>query len=279
MQINENGRPFNHYGLRYRLIGWISRTMFGNITYTVRRGLLKGLKRHGGLGWIPAVGVDATETPEHRFLRGLDLSGKVVFDIGAFEGLITLFFARTARWVVCYEPNPRNYARLCENLALNQISNVTVRKCGLGEQAGTASMAWDPAMPGGATLAYGTSDTINRQRNAKHAEIRITTLERDRAEEHLPEPDLIKVDVEGLELAVLKGADCLLKTKHPALYLEMHGETMQEKCVNVRAIVDYLRTIGYDHILHVESTIKITEGNCERALQGHLYATRSTDMG
>ena len=93
----------------------------------------------------------------------------LVFDIDAFEGLVTLFLARSAQHVVCYEPNPRNYARLRENLELNRIQNVTIRKFGLGTKRGTAAMVWDPRMAGGSTLPRtGMSATICRGLDARN---------------------------------------------------------------------------------------------------------------
>ena len=261
MSINKDDQQFQHYTLKHKVISWISRTLFDNLTYTVRHGLLKGMKRKGGLAWIPAVVGDPPSTPEHRFFSGLNVSGKVVFDVGAFEGLVTLFMARAARHVVCYEPNSRNHARLCENLELNRIHNVTVRKLGLGAKTSTSLMSSDPRMAGGATLATSISATINQRTDACREVVQVTTLDQEIAEEHLPEPDFIKVDVEGYELSVLEGARRLLETNHPELYLEMHGETMNEKRANVRAIVECLTSAGYDNILHIESGQKIDTEN------------------
>jgi len=134
-------------------------------------------------------------------------------------------------------------------------------------------------MTGGATLMSTTmSATIGRRADALHEEIQVTTLDQDLAEAHLPVPDLIKVDVEGYELAVLQGAPHLLETRHPALYLEMHGETMNEKRVNVRVIVAYLNAIGYQDILHIEAGKRSPLKIAARASQGHLYAINSTSV-
>jgi FkbM family methyltransferase len=271
MHRDKDDQPFRHYTLRHQVISWISRTWFDNLTYTVRHGPLRGMRRRGGLGWIPGIGKEAGRTPEQVFLDNLNVADRVVFDVGAFEGLITLFFSRQARHVVCYEPSSRNYARLCQNLELNRIKNVTARKYGVGAKPHRSALASDPRMTGGGTLSDTISETIGRRDDAHFEQIEVTTLDQDLAEAHLPEPDLIKVDVEGYELAVLEGAKRLLEAKHPALYLEMHGETMSEKRANVKAIVTHLNAVGYEDILHVESGFKITQDNCERASEGHLY--------
>lgn len=90
--------------------------LFDNANYTARHGLLKGMKRKGGLGRVPALFSPGILTAEEQFWRGLNLSRMTVYDIGAFHGLLTLFFAKRAKAVVCFEPNTQNYKRLMENL-------------------------------------------------------------------------------------------------------------------------------------------------------------------
>src|SRR5947209_1856467 len=103
------------------LEAFISQRFFGNFTYTIRHGLARGMKRKGGLGFLP---INKAETAETRHLERLPLAGKVVYDIGGFEGVLALFFASRASQVICWEPNPRNYARVVENIRLNNLSNV-----------------------------------------------------------------------------------------------------------------------------------------------------------
>lgn len=124
-------------------------------------------------------------------------------------------------------------------------------------------------------MASSISLTIDHRTNARREEIQVKTLDQELAEAHLPQPDFMKVDVEGYELPVLQGARHILATTHPAIYLEMHGETMNEKRANVRAIVEYLNDAGYDDILHVESGQKINGKNSELAVRGHLFAVQT----
>jgi FkbM family methyltransferase len=147
--ISNEDLPFRHYTRKHLLIAWISTHLFDNATYTVRHGLLKGMKRRGGLGWLPARFSPGIMTAEQQFWQGLDLTGKTVYDVGAFHGLLTLFFASRAKLVVCFEPNTHNNQRLMKNLALNGVKNVEVRKAGVGSTRETRKMVGSPLMPGG----------------------------------------------------------------------------------------------------------------------------------
>jgi FkbM family methyltransferase len=260
--------PFQHYSLRHRAIAWISRRLFDNFTYTVRHGLIRGMKRHGGLGWTPAW--LSRETSEEISWHNLALDGLVVYDVGAFHGILTLFFASRCAQVIAYEPSDTNHARLSENIALNNLENVRVRKLGIGAQPGAGTLHYDPTMAGGGSLHPSASAPVSQR-------IQITTIDRDMATASLPPPDLIKIDIEGWELEALEGARSTLDACHPAVFLEMHGETMREKRRKVTEIVAFLRDAGYEDILHIETGAAIAQDNAALAAEGHLYCryTRS----
>jgi FkbM family methyltransferase len=195
-----------------------------------------------------------------------------VYDVGAFVGLFAMHCARTADRVICFEPMDVTRKRLLENLALNNFTNVQVRPFGVGESPATLELSFDPLMPGGASVDATLSEGIRATGAAtERRTITITTLDHDAAAERLPAPDLIKIDIEGFELQALRGGANLLRTHHPELYLEMHGETMHDKRQKVRDIVVFLTELGYRNITHIESKTQITASNSDIAAEGHLY--------
>ena len=266
-------QPFRHYSPAHRAVAWVSQTLFNNVTYTVRHGLNEGMKRKGGLGWLPKFMAGAsTRTAEEVFWRKCELGDVIIYDIGAFQGLLTLFFASQARQVVSYEPNSKNHARLLENIRLNHLTNVLVRNVALGAKQETAEMVALPLMSGGASIASNTIKALHSSNLSVVSErITVTTLDDDIRESSLPPPDFIKVDVEGSELALLMGARETLLTYKPKLFIELHGETMNLKRRNVAEIVGYLNELGYTDIRHIESTTAITPANSATAAQGHLF--------
>lgn len=270
---SDSETPYQHFSLRHRVVAWISQRLFDNVTYTVNHGILRGMRRRGGLGWVPQWLAGSGETAEHRFFETLDLRGKVVFDVGAFIGLFSMFSARQARQVICYEPLERTRRRLTENLRLNHIENVTIRPYGVGNTAGVLDMTFDPLMPGGASVSSAIASGIASGPAVVRQRIEIVTLDEDIAAEGLPIPAMIKIDIEGFELDALQGAVQLLQTHHPALYIEMHGETMREKLDKADAIVRFLSQLGYRRILHVESGALVDPDSSHVAANGHLYCT------
>jgi len=262
--------PFHHYTLRHRTTAWVSRNLFDRFTYTVRHGLICGMKRKGGLGWMPSWLTRGVGTPEESFWRGLALEGLVIYDIGAFHGILTLFFAAHGARVIAYEPNGGNHARLIENISLNGLTNVQVRKLGVGAAPGSGTLHFSPEMAGGGSLRPNGIATMSQS-------IRITTLDHDIAAASLPAPDLIKIDIEGWELEALEGMQATLDAHHPVLFLEMHGETMREKKTKASAIVAFLGSAGYTDIVHVETGRPIAPGNETAAAEGHLYCVCPTN--
>ncbi len=260
--------PFRHYSLRHHAIAWISRHLCDGVTYTVRHGLIRGMRRRGGLGWTPEW---SQPSKEELFWRELSLDGLVVYDVGAFQGILTLFFASHAAQVIAYEPNEVNHARLMENIRLNKLTNVSVRKLAVGSHARSGTLTYNKSMAGGGSVEAHAAGTVAQR-------VEITTLDIDIAAASLPVPDLIKIDIEGWELEALEGARATLATHHPALFLEMHGETMREKKRKATAIVEFLCDAGYTDILHVETGATITSGNAAQAAEGHLYCLCPTNI-
>lgn len=247
---------FRHYTPGHRCISWVSRNLFAHITYRQRHGLIRGMKRRGGLGFVPRHGL----TPEESFLESLSLEGKVVYDIGAFEGLLTLFFARRGATVVAFEPNPANARRCVENLRLNGLSgSVRLVQEGVSDATEELVLHIDSSMPGG-----GSADPlIVRQIQLQACRVRtesicVLPLDAHIAEKQLAPPDLVKIDIEGMEYSALCGMRKAIERFHPELYIEMHGATPKEKRENWSRVLRFLRERDYE-IYDVERNSPLNE--------------------
>jgi len=240
------------------LVSAISRHVFGHVCYTARHGLHKGMRVEGGLGWIPS----SKASLEHQYLHALDLESKVIFDVGAFVGYVSLFFASRAAYVVAYEPNPFNRRKLERNLSLNRLCPTQVRDVALGDAPGSLQMAWSPARAGEGSLVLASGQ--------EHCTVRVTTLDSE-MEEGLPAPDFLKVDVEGAETLVLQGAKNLISRRHPQWFIELHGSTFEDKMQRARAVIGTLLSAGYS-IRDVEAERRIEDLSFHR-VPSHIHAS------
>lgn len=222
-------------------------------------------------GWLRWL-LPRWASPEERLLASLALRGRIVYDIGAFRGAYTLFFAAkvgAAGMVVAFEPQMDNFSRLRLRLERHRVANVRALPFALGARSETRTMYRLPAMVTTASLAA-EARTLFRQRAG---EARIEPLDRLRDTLHLPPPDFMKVDVEGLELEVLRGAADTLARFRPELLIEVHGEGRGPKAERVRQVAEWLEPLGY-RLLHAESGRTVTAAR-PRVATGHLYARAS----
>jgi FkbM family methyltransferase len=253
----------------------ITRSLVDDRVYTARRGLTRGLKRKGGFAFLP---MRKRMTNEQRFLTHLDLMGRTVYDIGGGRGEFTLFFARAVGSngrVISFEPNPVNYSSLVDQVRLNHFDMVEVRQIGLGKTHETTKLAFRPADPGRGSVQEHIRATTLRHDDAITIEVELDSLDHQIVMSHLPEPDFIKIDVEGLEFDVLQGMTETIKAHRPDIFVELHGIDVQAKTANARRVVDFLLLHGYS-LFHVESEKKIDATNAEIAKQGHLHCVGAT---
>jgi len=142
-----------------------------------------------------------------------------IVDVGAFCGNHTTYFAKFcgASRVIACEPTAASFAALTQTLAANGVAS-TVRACNtaIGDTTGRGTMLQGIAdNSGGNTFAPGSGDTP------------VTTVDR-LLEDELPagmRVALIKIDVEGGEVAVLRGSRRTIETHRPRLCAELMTAT------------------------------------------------------
>jgi FkbM family methyltransferase len=238
--------------------------------YTIRRGPARGLRREGGFDFLPER--LRPSTPEERFLLELPLEGRTVYDVGAWEGTTALALARRvgpSGSVWAFEPNPTAAAKLRRNLGLNGMTNVSLLDVAVGDSTGEVDLAFQRNATGRAQIV---SEAGGEQRGVL-VRVPMATLDELREQRGLPPPHLIKIDVEGAETQVLRGARRTIVAHRPDLLLELHGRTFAEKRAKCESVLEELRELGYDG-RHVETGAPLAETPlAERTLEGHLFCT------
>lgn len=261
--------------LSRRIIARLNRTsLIDSLVYTAKHGPARGLRRQGGMGWLPSFVPRIHEwEAEEVLLASLDWRGLTVYDVGGDQGLFTLFFAQRvgeAGRVVAFEPNQQSCRRIRQNVRLNDFRNVSVLPYGLGERRATLQFTYPLLEPARGTAVPSVADQIRLAEDAVSCEIEVRPLDDELRRSELPAPHFIKMDVEGMEYDALRGMRETLRAYRPRLSIEMHGADTEEKVANARRVVAFMEGLGY-RMRHVESEESISSGNAERAHRGHLY--------
>lgn len=173
---------------------------------------------------------------EVEMFRHLVRPGDVVLDVGANVGAHTLFLARRVGpggRVVAFEPQRVVFQTLCANVALNSVTNVWCHPAAAGAVAGEVAVPpVDYARPGnfGGVSVGGAAGE------------RVPVVALDGLD--LPRCRLIKVDVEGAEEGVLRGAAGLIARDRPVLYVE------NDRRERSAGLVRYVAGLEYDLYWH-----------------------------
>lgn len=243
-----------------------------NFVYTLRSGIAKGLKRKGGLGFIPR-----SNTAEEDFLLSLSLKGKTILDIGGFIGIYTLFFAKAVTdkgKVFTFEPNPLNYKEIITNLKINNIKNVEVLNIGVGAKKGVEKLVYNPRESAMGTFEEKIKKNMKgNSKLAKEISISVDTIDNLISKGKIERPDFVKIDVEGVEMDVLEGMIETVRNNKPKLFIEIHGADLEQKISNAKNIINYLIQNKYS-IYHVELGEKVYSSNFSIAKSGHIYCFR-----
>jgi FkbM family methyltransferase len=155
--------------------------------------------------------------------------GATVWDIGANVGLFTLAAARAAGpagRVVAFEPFPDNVAALKRHLHLNAVTNVEVVEAAVGREAGRARMA--------------AGDSLSEARLAADGavEVPVVSLDGWAGAGRADPPSVVKIDVEGAEFDVLRGAGAALAHR-PLILMSIHSDELARRCLG------WLTAAGY----------------------------------
>ena len=179
----------------------------------------------------------------------------VAFDIGANLGLFSLLLARLGfDQVHCYEPIPPTYHRLLGNLELNPSisSKITPYRIGVSQRSEVVEFLIRRTSPG-------QNKMITRSGKSSYypetVSCQVSTLEEEFSRLRIKNAGFLKIDVEGHESSVLKGAMPLLKTGCiKFIYTEVIPDALREAGSSVDEFTSLLNEGGFDPVLFNRST-------------------------
>ncbi len=193
-----------------------------NKPVTIVSGPLKGWK------WLPKSGNHSywLGTYEEDYVKAFTQyleSGFVVFDIGAHTGYFTLNASRIVGnegQVFAFEPLPRNISLLREHLQLNNCTNVRLFEVAVSSKSGQKGF-------------ISRNSFVGHLSKKGELKVEVIALDELMLQKNFVNPNVIKIDVEGHDYWVLKGAEKLIRESRPTLFISTHGKNNRERVLQL----------------------------------------------
>ena len=165
-----------------------------------------------------------------RYLQSILKPYMRVIDVGANIGYYALMEARKVDEVVAFEPVPANFETLEMNADLNNYSNIHLLNKAVGDREGT--------------IGFTLSKASNWHRvSTSEGDIDVSMITLDSV--MLDEIDFLRMDVEGYELNVLKGAEGILKDSKPGMFIEVHNQILNDYGYTAKEFYEFLAQYDY----------------------------------
>jgi FkbM family methyltransferase len=239
---------------RFTLIAWV---------YLVHGYKLKGIKIKGNTafyshdGYIVELPTDGIGAILEIFQGGvydrlIKPGGGIVIDVGSHIGSFAIKSARAANKVIAIEPEPANFQNIVRNIARNKIENIYPVRQALSNEIGIAQFNVSKASACHSLVYKVGDETIP---------VKVNTLDNLLLDMGIEEPiDFIKIDAEGAEINVLKGAHKTLKHTSKVSVAAYHTTATGE--AEIGTVMRILLDAGF----------KITG---DKGLRSYVYAEKS----
>jgi len=190
---------------------------------------------------MPLLSYGTHEPLTTKELCGLLSNGDVAVDVGAYVGWYAIHFSKAVGGtgkVFAFEPNPTVFPILIKNLEVNGCKNCRAFNLAVSNSNGALHLEVHPIR-------------ADRSRVVKAFEGGVVKVQSISLDEFLPQltdkVDLIKVDVEGIEVNVLEGCKNIIKQQLPKLFIEFHPEVLRygERFAKLLRLLDSTYTLQF----------------------------------
>lgn len=161
----------------------------------------------------------------------------IIVDIGANIGEMSIYWSKFCKHIYAFEINKETYNMLVSNIKENNISNVLTYNCGLSDISHEVKL-----------IAHKRGNVLSRISDRGRIHANVETLDTIKINKKI---DLIKIDVEGYEMKVLRGMQKTLQKYHPILVLEICDMYLRRYYSTSEILLDFLNKNGYKKIIPI----------------------------
>lgn len=216
----------------------------GISTYTISEGVKLEMDFNDAIGFGVII-LGSYNQFETMVLKKILQPGDVLIDVGAFMGSYSLLASKLIGRkgkVYAFEPNPDHLRKLKRNILLNNFHNIQAFKFALSNKKGVVKFY---VAGSGSSLVKNEAE-MHIGKEIKPIKIKAVTLNDFIKKEKIKHIDFIKIDAEGWDLQVLKGASNVLKKKDaPDIMVEVMDEQLKRAGSSANDLIRYMKSYAY----------------------------------
>ena len=198
------GRFYSKYITEPIIKRWIRQSELTVYVHDPRRGLLRPVLEGQRLKWTLKENLSVDATYWLDVVEPLLSKDDVVFDVGTNIGTIANWFSNRTKHVHGFEPHPDNLRMTQDQIVLRQTKNITLSQLALGSEPGSLQLHVKSFHGHHSLGDTGASPTVEK------IDVQVDTVDRYCKTNAIDRIDFLKIDVEGFEEDVLKGATGML---------------------------------------------------------------------
>ncbi len=198
------GRLYSKYITEPIIKRWIRQSELTVYVHDPRRGLLRPVLEGQRLKWTLKENLSVDATYWLDVVEPLLSKDDVVFDVGTNIGTIANWFSNRTKHVHGFEPHPDNLRMTQDQIVLRQTKNITLSQLALGSEPGSLQLHVKSFHGHHSLGDTGASPTVEK------IDVQVDTVDRYCKTNAIDRIDFLKIDVEGFEEDVLKGATGML---------------------------------------------------------------------
>lgn len=184
-----------------------------------------------------------------QLLRPYISKQDIIFDVGGHAGQMTKIFAKLAPEGRVYTFEPGSYALsiLKKVVSFNRLKNVEICPFALSSETKESTLSIPLKKSGSVGFGISHIPTTKKETPSQHLEekIKILPLDLFMEQNKIPTLSFLKIDVEGHEMQVLKGAKKTLKVHKPCVMLELNTDHLHRSNSSPTEVMDFMKDLGY----------------------------------
>jgi len=182
-----------------------------------------------------------------KVLRKHLRSDMTFVDVGANLGELTLLAAKRLvnGRVLAFEPDPQIFLQLSRNISINHLSGVELFNIGLFDKTDSLPLYRKQDINFG-TINEGVPSLFSTGNDPQEVRVQLRRFDDVARESGLDRLDVMKIDVEGAEMMVLRGAERFIKRYRPIIITELSETNFRRAGYTTRDLIGYLGSLEYD---------------------------------